>query len=132
MSANAGGYPRLRYYVADASEKTIGFILWSEKSGFRNEVVPELEQIAVLSSYRCRGVGRALIQESLKLLEAELYKRPARIMAVLVTTRTDNEAQRLCRSVLGAEPVAVIKDLYSADEVIMVARPPFHSDGVSI
>jgi hypothetical protein len=39
-----------------------------------------------------------------------------------VTTRTDNHAQRLYRKALGATPEAVIQDLYSADEVIMVAR----------
>jgi ribosomal protein S18 acetylase RimI-like enzyme len=40
----------------------------------------------------------------------------------LVSTRTDNQAQKLYRKVLGAEVEATIKNLYSADEVYMVAR----------
>ncbi|WP_417579291.1 hypothetical protein [Nitrincola sp.] len=41
---------------------------------------------------------------------------------IVVTTRADNHAQRLYRKVLGAEIEASISGLYSADEVIMVAR----------
>ncbi len=51
-----------------------------------------------------------------------LKSRGARIKNIVVTTRTDNHAQRLYRKALRAAPEAVIKDLYSADEVIMVAR----------
>jgi hypothetical protein len=51
-----------------------------------------------------------------------LKNRNARIKSILVATRTDNQAQALYRSVLRAEPQAVIKDLYSADEVILLAR----------
>ena len=40
----------------------------------------------------------------------------------MVTTRADNAAQRLYKRVLGAEVEATITNLYSADEVIMIAR----------
>jgi hypothetical protein len=40
----------------------------------------------------------------------------------VVTTRADNDAQALYRTTLGAEVEAVIKNLYSADEVFMAAR----------
>ena len=37
-------------------------------------------------------------------------------------TRSDNGAQKLYRTALGAEVVATISSLYSGDEVLMVAR----------
>lgn len=125
IAANAGGAPRLRLYVAELEGDVVGYILWTEKSGFRDEAVIELDQLAVLSSRRNQGIGRMLIERSLPRVADELAQRPARIKAVIVTTRTDNHAQRLYRNVLGAEPEAVISELYSADEVIMVARAPF-------
>lgn len=36
--------------------------------------------------------------------------------------RADNKAQELYKKTLGAEVVSVIKNLYSADEVIMIAN----------
>jgi len=51
-----------------------------------------------------------------------LKKRNARIKSIMVTARTDNQAQALYRRLLRAEPQAVIKDLYSADEMILLAR----------
>jgi hypothetical protein len=63
-----------------------------------------------------------LITESIAQMDRPLKKQGARIKSILVTTRTDNQAQGLFRRVLRAEPQAVIKDLYSADEVIMLAR----------
>lgn len=41
---------------------------------------------------------------------------------ILVSTRTDNAAQKLYKKALGAEEAVVIKDLYSHDEVIMISR----------
>jgi len=76
----------------------------------------ELEQIAVLPQHRGQGVGRALIQQSLPMAEAALKH-------VMVTTRADNQAQSLYRQTLGVEVEAVIRNLYSADEVVMVGAP---------
>jgi ribosomal protein S18 acetylase RimI-like enzyme len=95
---------------------------WIQKSGFRKEVVLELEQLAVRPDSQGQGVSTALIQESLGQVARMLKGGGACIKNIVVTTRTDNHAQRLYRKVLGAAPEAVIKDLYSADEVIMVAR----------
>lgn len=40
----------------------------------------------------------------------------------MVNTRADNFAQTLNKKTLGAEVEVTIPDLYSADEVIMIAR----------
>ena len=54
----------------------------------------------------------------------QLSERGARLKAVVVTTRAENSAQGLYRKTLGAQVEAVISNLYSADEVIMIARNP--------
>ena len=122
VTCNFRAYPRILCFVAELNGTLVGFIEWIQKSGFRKEVVLELEQLAVRPDYQRQGVGTSLIQESLGQVARMLKRRGACIKNIIVTTRTDNQAQRLYRKVLGAAPEAVIKDLYSADEVIMVAR----------
>ncbi len=122
VAANFGAYPKTHYFVAKHESKFIGFIQWAEKSGFREEAVFELEQIAVLPECRGQSVGTQLITQSLKKVKSFLGKRGAVLKRCIVTTRADNSAQMLYRKVLGAEVEATIKGLYSADEVIMVAR----------
>lgn len=124
IECNARAYPRMRYFVAVRNHQIVGFVLWSEKSGFREEVVLELEQIAVLPAYQGKGVGKALILDSLPKVAGVLSQRNACLKAVVVTTRADNSAQGLYRKMLGAQIEAVIPSLYSADEVVMVARHP--------
>ena len=123
ISCNFAAFPRMMYFVAEAKDgKLVGYIHWSQKSGFRPEVVLELEQLAVAADRRGQGIGARLIQLSLPLVQNELALRRAWIKHLMVTTRADNAAQRLYRRVLGAEVEATIGDLYSADEVVMIAR----------
>ncbi|HWR91156.1 MAG TPA: GNAT family N-acetyltransferase [Desulfobacterales bacterium] len=122
IECNFKAYPRIAYFVAEKDGELIGFIEWIQKSGFRKEAVLELEQLAVQPGFQGQGIGTALIKESVAQMDHLLKKRNARIKSILVTTRTDNQAQALYRKVLRAEPQAVIKDLYSADEVILLAR----------
>ncbi len=122
ITCNFNAYPRIRYFIAENNETILGYIQWIEKSGFRKEVVLELEQIAVLPSQQKRGIGTLLISESLKMIKEELKQRDAIIKHVLVSTRTDNEAQKLYKKVLNAQPECVISNLFSADEVVMIAR----------
>lgn len=125
IDANHRAFPRIRYFVAEHDETIIGYIAWMEKAGFRARAVLELEQLAVRADQRGRGIGGRLIRESLAEVRRRLAERGAQLKAILVTTRTDNEAQRLYADALGAKPVAVLADLYSADEVVMIARGPF-------
>lgn len=127
IDCNIRAFPRIRSYVAESGKRIRGFILWTEKSGFRDRVVLELEQIAVAPSERKQGIGEALIRRSLPDIAGQLAERGATLHAVVVSTRTDNEAQGLYRKSLGAEVEAMIPSLYSADEVIMVAREPLRS-----
>ena len=122
ITCNFQAYPRMQYYVADHSSSPIGYIVWTQRSGFRPEVVLELEQIAVLKEYHGKGIGTQLITESLQFVRKQLSKRNATIKHIIVNTRADNMSQKLYRKTLGAKIEYTIKDLYSHDEVFMIAR----------
>ncbi|MEZ5315468.1 MAG: GNAT family N-acetyltransferase [Chlamydiales bacterium] len=119
---NFRAYPRIRIFVAYADNEIVGYIQWTEKSGFRKEVVLELEQIAVLPESRNQGIGSNLINSSLSLVKEELATREAVLKHIIVTTRTDNSAQKIYRETLNASAETTISDLFSADEVIMIVR----------
>jgi len=123
VRCNKQCYPRIQLYVAKNSQgRLVGYIQWIQKSGFRQQVVLELEQIAVLPVYQGQGIGHALITKSLPMVQTQLQSRDASLKHILVTTRADNQAQRLYKKALNADIEAVIRNLYSHDEVIMVAR----------
>ena len=122
VSCNLATYPRIQCFVAVKDGNIVGFIQWIQKSGFREKVVLELEQIAVAPSFRDTGIGRALITRSLPMVQSQLAERGAAITKIIVTTRSDNAAQKLYQSTLGAEVEATISNLYSADEVFLVTR----------
>jgi len=123
ISCNHNCYPRIQLYVArNAQKDLVGYIQWSQKSGFRKEVVLELEQMAVHPKYQRQGIGHQLITESLPLVQNQLKSRKASIKHIIVTTRADNHAQRLYTKALNAKVEASILSLYSGEEVVMVAR----------
>ncbi len=78
--------------------------------------------MAVDTEYQGQGLGRALIERSIPLVEKQLESRKATIKHIIVTTRADNYAQQLYAKTLNAKVEATISNLYSADEVVMVAR----------
>jgi ribosomal protein S18 acetylase RimI-like enzyme len=112
----------MQFFVAEHEGLLVGYIHWTQKSGFRLAVILELEQMAVHPDFQRCGIGERLIAESLVLVRAQLADRGAVLKHVIVTTRSDNHSQRLYRKTLGVEIEAVIRDLYSADEVFMVRR----------
>jgi ribosomal protein S18 acetylase RimI-like enzyme len=122
IQCNFNAYPRMQYFVAVEDSAIVGYIHWTEKSGFRPSVVLELEQLAVHPDFQDRGFGRQLIIESLPLIRAQLANRGATLKHIIVTTRVDNHAQKIYKNTLGAETEATIRDLYSADEVFMILR----------
>lgn len=122
LECNLNAFPRYLIYVADVENEVVGYIIWVQKSGFRPEAVLELEQLAVMPNYQGNGIGRKLIVESLPQVKNQLAFKQSILKHVLVTTRTDNYAQELYKRTLGAEVETVIPNLYSADEVLMIAR----------
>jgi ribosomal protein S18 acetylase RimI-like enzyme len=122
IRCNFNAYPRMQFFVAEESGAIVGYIHWTQKSGFRTTVVLELEQLAVNPDFLGQGIGGQLITESLPLVQAQLAKRGATLKHIIVTTRADNYAQKLYQRTIGAETEATITDLYSADEVFMIRR----------
>ncbi|EGU30712.1 GCN5-related N-acetyltransferase [Vibrio ichthyoenteri ATCC 700023] len=122
LQCNLNAFPRYMMFVAQSDSEILGFITWAQKSGFRREVVLELELLAVKPSCQGKGVGKKLIVDSLPLVKTLLASKDAVLKHVLVTTRADNYAQELYKNALGAEIEATISNLYSADEVLMIAR----------
>lgn len=122
ICSNFNAYPRVMMFVArDELDEVIGYIQWIHKSGFRKDAVIELEQIAVRKAKQNQGVATKLILESLSNVKSYLRDTESTLKSIIISTRTDNKAQELYRKTLGAEVILVIKDLYSADEVLMIA-----------
>ena len=123
IGCNFAAFPRILMFVArDEKDKVIGYIQWIQKSGFRQQSVIELEQIAVFKAQQGKGIGSLLIEQSLKHIKDYLADTSSILKAILVTTRTDNQAKALYEKTLKAKEIAIIKDLYSHDEVIMLAN----------
>lgn len=122
VSCNFAAFPRIMLFVArDEKDRVVGYIQWIQKSGFRKQAVIELEQIAVLTNYQGKGIGTQLIEESLNQIKIYLEDSNSKLKAILVSTRSDNKAKALYEKVLGAKEIVVIKDLFSNDEVLMLA-----------
>ncbi len=122
LQCNLNAAPRFLNFVAMVNDEIVGYIIWVQKSGFRPEAVLELEQLAVEPSFQLQGIGRKLITESLPLVKVALAENGSSLKHILVTTRADNFAQQLYKDTLGAEVETTISNLYSADEVLMIAR----------
>jgi len=122
IECNFRAYPRMQYFTAKINNRIIGYVLWAEKGGFRNESVWELEQIAVDENYRGQGIGSELINKSLEEMKKYLKKRKSSLKLIEVTTGAENKAQGLYKKTLNAKIECVIKDLFRGDEVVMIAR----------
>lgn len=122
-TCNFSAFPRYQYFVAELEKEIVGYILWSEKGGFRQEAVFELDQIAVAEKHRGRGIGTALILKSLIELKKYLKKRKSKLKMVIVSVRKENPAaQTLYKKTLNARVECIIKDYLRGDEAIMIAR----------
>jgi ribosomal protein S18 acetylase RimI-like enzyme len=82
----------------------------------------ELEQIAVHPDFQKKGIGTLLITESLPEVASKIAERGAVLKHIIVNTRSDNYAQKLYQKTLGAEVVAKVSGIFTADEVYMVAK----------
>lgn len=123
VTCNFNAYPRIMIFVAiNELKQAVGYIQWLQKSGFRKESVIELEQIAVLQSFQGAQIGTKLIEQSLKSVKEYLVSQDCMLKAVIVTTRSDNMAQKLYEKTLDVKISATIRNLYSHDEVIMTSQ----------
>lgn len=89
LECNLNAFPRMLCYIAARDGECVGYIIWTQKSGFRPEVVLELEQIAINPVFQQQGIGRRLIAESLPDVREQLQRRGATLKHIIVTTRAD-------------------------------------------
>lgn len=122
LQCNLNAAPRFLSFVAVRNKQIVGYIIWVQKSGFRSEAVVELEQLAISADFQRQGIGRKLIKESFYLVKEHLENNGSTLKHILVTTREDNVAQQLYMDTLGAEIETTISNLYSSNEVLMIAR----------
>jgi hypothetical protein len=116
-------FPMSQCFVAEDAAGIVGFVIWTEKSGFRKEAFVELVQGGVDPDRQGTGICTLLVSQSMRLLSAKIAERGAVLKNIIVNTRADNEfALRICKNVLGAQEVAVISGIFTADEVYLVAR----------
>src|ERR1019366_2004749 len=85
-------FTKSQLFVAETDGKIVGLIFWTEKSGFRQEAVVELEQVAVQPEYQGRGIGVYLIVRSAVLVAEKIAERGAKLCHLLGNTRVDNRA----------------------------------------
>lgn len=112
-------YPRYMCYVIQVEDQIAGYIFWAQKSGFRPEVILELDQIAIHPNFQAQGLSKILITDSLKMLEVELHQNEQVLKNILVSTSKDNFAKKLYQDVLAAKEVAVIAGLFRLPEVYL-------------
>lgn len=122
IRCNFDAYPRIQLFAAEEDGRIEGFVMWTQRSGFRENSVLELEQIAVLPDHQGEGIGTHLIEESLTVVEDWLADRDSTVRTIIVGTRTDNEAQRLYKKTLDAEPAAIVEDYASGNELFLISR----------
>ena len=130
LQCSLRAFPQKICFGVWCNDSLLGYIVWAEKGTFRSEAIWELEQIAVLSAYRRKGIGEKLISDSLSEVKAHLKKRNANLKLIKVTTGIDNESALLYEKVLGAKRECVIADFYSGDEQVMIAR--CHGSGAEL
>jgi ribosomal protein S18 acetylase RimI-like enzyme len=120
-------FPMSQCFIAALDDKIVGWVMWTEKSGFRKEAFVELAQGAVDPDLQGNGICTKLVLESLKMVASKIAERGAVLKNVIVNTRVDNEyALRICKNVLGAEEVARVPGVFTADEVYLLARDMDH------
>ena len=112
-------YPRFMCYVIHVEDQIAGYIFWAQKSGFRPEVILELDQIAIHPDFQGKGLSKILIIDALKMLQIELYKNEQVIKNILINTSQGNFAKKLYEDVLAAKEVAVIAGLFRLPEVYL-------------
>ena len=92
VSCNFAAFPRIMIFVArNEKDQVIGYIQWTQKGGFCQDTIIELEHVAV---YKDPGISirEKLINESLSLVKDYLNDDRSTLTAILIITRATDEA----------------------------------------
>ncbi len=65
------------FWVAFDGNRPVGFIVVEPECRYQGEVVPEIHELVVDSSYQGRGIGRRLMETALNFLKERGYRKVA-------------------------------------------------------
>ncbi len=97
-----------KFLVAEVEGKVVGYIICDIR-GDEGLII----SIAVLRNYRRRGIGKALMEKSIELLETDV---------VMLTLREHNRAALRFYSKLGFKIKGMLKEYYENDDDAIVMK----------
>lgn len=117
-------YPRDFTYVIETEKQVVGYIIWTQKSGFRQQVVLELSQIAIDKDFQHQGYATQLILVSLKQVILYLNDHDQQLDKLYISTGANNNAKSLYTKLFQPEIEATFHHLYNQndDEIILIVR----------
>ncbi|MEH6567010.1 MAG: GNAT family N-acetyltransferase [Halopseudomonas sp.] len=115
-------FPRFLCFVAADAGQVLGYLIWSQKHGYRDEATVELDQIAVLPEHVGDEVARQLIEESMPHVSAQLASQGICVKHINVSLREDEHLHRPYQTALDVEVATAIAGLYRLDETLMAAK----------
>jgi len=122
IEATLDAFPRFLCFVAEDAQGILGYLIWAQRSGFRDDATVELDQIAVLPDRLTDQVGRHLVEESLQHVSVQLAAQGACVKHINVNVREDDFQHRPYQPALEAEVAEAIAGLYHVDEALIATR----------
>lgn len=104
-----------RFIVAEEDNKIIGIVSWIIH-GLPKHELAELDRIAVLPTYRGRGIGKALFNALIKEANEEYKKYGYRLRKLYLLTHASNKNAHEFYEKLGMKLEAVLKNHFYDNE----------------
>lgn len=117
-------FPKDFTYIIEIENKIVGYIIWTQKSGFRKQVVMELSQIAIDKDFQHQGNATQLILVSLKQVIFYLNAHEQQLNKLYISTGTNNSAKSLYTKLFQPKLEATFHHLYNEtnDEIILIVH----------
>ncbi|GAA6131495.1 GNAT family N-acetyltransferase [Halopseudomonas sabulinigri] len=115
-------FPRFLCFVAEEGAQILGYLIWAQQRGYRDEASLELDQIAVLPEFLSEQVARRLIEESMPHVSAQLASQGICAKHINISLRDDEHLHRPYQAALDIEVTTAISELYRIDKVMMAAK----------
>jgi len=91
---NSGNYPYVQSFVAEKAGEVIGFISWRLSNLRGQQIIMEIDMIAVRAKHQRKGLGNRLIQQTLEKVKSIWKKGDLEIVTIRAETDGDNRVAR--------------------------------------